>query len=87
MSEEELEIIEIEEEEYVIADKLNVDDKLYFVLVKIIGDELQNEYDVVREENGFVSSIEDEEELKKVLEELDKRIEEYTKEEKKTDSN
>ncbi len=62
MNNEEFEIIEIDEKEYVIFKKINLNEKNYFLLNEIQNDTLGENTIVLEEKDGFLNSIEDEKE-------------------------
>lgn len=68
-----LDVIQIENQNYVVADKISYQGNQYFLLTKINGEEvIPEESIVVREENGTVQELTDTTEIdaiKKILEE------------------
>lgn len=62
MNEEEFEIIGMDDKEYVILKKINLNDKNYFLLNEIEDDTLTEKTLVLEEKDGFLNSVEDEKE-------------------------
>lgn len=62
MNEEEFEIIGMDDKEYVILKKINLNDKNYFLLNEIEDDTLTENTLVLEEKDGFLNSVEDEKE-------------------------
>ncbi len=62
MNEEEFEIIGMDDKEYVILKKINLNDKNYFLLNEIENDTLTENTLVLEEKDGFLNSVEDEKE-------------------------
>lgn len=79
MNEESFEIIELDGKEYVIIEKINIGEKKYFLLNEIKDDKLEENTIVLEEKDGYLSSIENEEEkfslMKYILSEI-KSVEE-----------
>lgn len=79
MNEEPFEIIELDGKEYVIIEKINIGEKKYFLLNEIKDDKLEENTIVLEEKDGYLSSIENEEEkfslMKYILSEI-KSVEE-----------
>lgn len=66
MNEESLDLIEMDGKEYVIVQRISMNEKNYVLLNEVFQDELLDNTLVLEEQDGFLCSIEDEEE-KKVL--------------------
>lgn len=62
MNEEEFEIIGMDDKEYVILKKINLNDKNYFLLNEIEDDTLTENTLVLEEKDRFLNSVEDEKE-------------------------
>ena len=74
MIDENFDIIMMDDKEYVIFEKFSIEDKNYFVLNEIDGDTLLNTRFILREADGLLYSIDEEEEKKKVEQFLLKEI-------------
>ncbi len=61
---EQIDIIEMDNQEYGIREQLLIDGKKYFILSKITDEKLDDEQIVLREEDGMLYSLEPEEEEK-----------------------
>ena len=66
MKEENLDIIEFDNKEYALILKFNVNNNLYFLLNEILNDELTDNVIVLKEQAGFLLSIDDEKEKAEV---------------------
>ena len=64
MNEESLELIEMYGKEYVIVQRISMNEKNYVLLNEVFQDELLDNTLVLEEQDGFLCSIEDEEEKK-----------------------
>ena len=64
MNEESLDLIEIDGNEYVIVQRISMNEKNYVLLNEVFQDELLDNTVVLEEQDGFLCSIEDEEEKK-----------------------
>lgn len=64
MNEESLELIEMYGKEYVIVQRISINEKNYVLLNEVFQDELLDNTLVLEEQDGFLCSIEDEEEKK-----------------------
>ena len=64
MNEESLDLIEMDGKEYVIVQRISMNEKNYVLLNEIVQDELLDNTLVLEEQDGFLYSIEDEEEKK-----------------------
>lgn len=62
MNEESLELIEMYGKEYVIVQRISINEKNYVLLNEVFQDELLDNTLVLEEQDGFLCSIEDEEE-------------------------
>ena len=74
MIDENFDIIMMDDKEYVVIEKFSIEDKNYFVLNEIDGDTLLNTRFILREDDGLLYSIDEEEEKKKVEQFLLKEI-------------
>lgn len=74
MIDENFDIIMMDDKEYVVVEKFSIEDKNYFVLNEIDGDTLLNIRFILREADGLLYSIDEEEEKKKVEQFLLKEI-------------
>ena len=74
MIDENFDIIMMDDKEYVVVEKFSIEDKNYFVLNEIDGDTLLNTRFILREDDGLLYSIDEEEEKKKVEQFLLKEI-------------
>lgn len=61
---EQIDIIEMDNQEYGIREQLLIDGKKYFILSKVTDEKLDDEQIVLREEDGMLYSLEPEEEEK-----------------------
>lgn len=66
MKEENLDIIEFDNKEYALILKFNVNNNLYFLLNEILNDELTDNVIVLKEQAGFLLSIDDDKEKAEV---------------------
>lgn len=64
MNEESLDLIEMDGKEYVIVQRISTNEKNYVLLNEVFQDELLDNTLVLEEQDGFLCSIEDEEEKK-----------------------
>ncbi len=64
MNEESLDLIEMDGKEYVIVQRISMNEKNYVLLNEVFQDELLDNTLVLEEQDGFLCSIEDEEEKK-----------------------
>lgn len=64
MNEESFDLIEMDGKEYVIVQKISMNEKNYVLLNEVFQDELLDNTLVLEEQDGFLCSIEDEEEKK-----------------------
>ena len=64
MNEESLDLIEMDRKEYVIVQRISMNEKNYVLLNEVFQDELLDNTLVLEEQDGFLCSIEDEEEKK-----------------------
>ena len=64
MNEESLDLIEMDGKEYVIVQRISMNEKNYILLNEVFQDELLDNTLVLEEQDGFLCSIEDEEEKK-----------------------
>lgn len=64
MNEESLDLIEMDGKEYVIVQRISINEKNYVLLNEVFQDELLDNTLVLEEQDGFLCSIEDEEEKK-----------------------
>ena len=62
MNEESLDLIEMDGKEYVIVQRISMNEKNYVLLNEVLQDELLDNTLVLEEQDGFLCSIEDEEE-------------------------
>lgn len=74
--EESYDIIEIDNEEYAICDKIQLNGNLYWLISKVNKDELSEEVEVVKVKDGTVESITDEKEQEELKKYINKKIEE-----------
>lgn len=82
--EENLDIIEIEGNEYAICETLEVNEKLYWIISAIDEEENLNEnVEVVRVEDGMIYGIDDEKEQEEVKKAIDELLSEIDNEEEK----
>ncbi len=74
MNEESFEIIELDGKEYVIIKKIKINEKKYFLLNEIKNNKLEENTIVLEEKDGYLSSIETEDEkfslMKYILNEI-----------------
>lgn len=64
MNEESLDLIEMDGKEFVIVQRISMNEKNYVLLNEVFQDELLDNTLVLEEQDGFLCSIEDEEEKK-----------------------
>lgn len=64
MNEESLDLIEMDGKEYVIVQRISMNEKNYVLLNEVFQDELLDNTLVLEEQDGFLCSIEDEGEKK-----------------------
>lgn len=85
--EENLDIIEIEGKEYAICESLEVNEKVYWIISELDEDENLNEnVEVVRAEDGMIYGIEDEEEQEMVKKAIDELLNEIDDQDEKSDN-
>jgi len=75
--EENVDIIEIEGQEYVVCDKFLIDEKQYWLIMALLENDVpSNEVEVVRVDGDMLFSVDDLEEQKKVQQVIEQKIKE-----------